>query len=250
MVQNKKITILTVTKNAEINIEKSINSFLSQNYDNKELIIIDGFSNDNTINIINKYKKKICKIISEKDDGIYDALNKGFKYANGDVIGILHSDDYYFDNDSLTKVMRIFNNENLSIVHTNVKMKYKKFLREFKSLKNFNDIDFSKGRMPPHPGIFFKKKILNLVGEFDMSFNFASDLDFIIRCFKNIPRKEIRHLNFFSVVMKSGGKSTNNIINIYKQNIECVKVLEKNNIKFNKYDFILSKIVNRIKQIK
>ena len=129
MVQNKKITILTVTKNAEINIEKSINSFLSQNYDNKELIIIDGFSNDNTINIINKYKKKICKIISEKDDGIYDALNKGFKYANGDVIGILHSDDYYFDNDSLTKVMRIFNNENLSIVHTNVKMKYKKIFK-------------------------------------------------------------------------------------------------------------------------
>ena len=248
--QNKKISIVTVTKNSEINIEKSINSFFSQNYDNKELIIIDGLSTDNTLKIIDKYKNNIYKIVSEKDSGVYAALNKGFKFANGDVIGILHSDDYYYDDNSLSKVMNIFNNNNLSIAHTNVKINYKKFSREFKSSKNFNDIDFSKGRMPPHPGIFFKKKILELVGSFDLKFDFASDFDFIIRCFKNIPREEIRNLDFFSVVMKSGGKSTSNILNIYKQNIECMNILKKNNIKFNRFDFILSKILNRIKQIK
>ena len=122
--QNKKISIVTVTKNSEVNIEKSINSFLSQNYVNKELIIIDGLSSDNTLKIINKYKKNVSKIVSEKDDGIYDALNKGFKFVNGDVVGILHSDDYYYDNNLLTKVMKFFNNNNLSIAHTNVEINY------------------------------------------------------------------------------------------------------------------------------
>ena len=248
--QNKKISIVTVTKNSEVNIEKSINSFLSQNYVNKELIIIDGLSSDNTLKIIDRYKKNVSKIVSEKDDGIYDALNKGFKFVNGDVVGILHSDDYYYDNNLLTKVMKFFNNNNLSIAHTNVEINYKKFSRKFRSSKNFDSIDFSKGRMPPHPGIFFKKNILELIGSFDTKFNFASDFDFIIRCFKGIPREEIKYLDFFSVVMKSGGKSTSNIFNIYKQNVECMKVLKKNNIKFNKFDFILSKIINRIKQIR
>ena len=248
--QNKKISIVTVTKNSEVNIEKSINSFLSQNYINKELIIIDGLSSDNTLKIINKYKKNVSKIISEKDDGVYAALNKGFKFVSGDVVGILHSDDYYYDNNSLTNVMNSFNNNNLSLAHTNVEIIYKKFSRKFRSSINFNDIDFSKGRMPPHPGIFFKKKILELIGSFDLKFNFASDLDFIIRCFKEIPKEEIKYLDFFSVVMKSGGKSTSNIFNVYKQNIECMNVLKKNNIKFSKFDFILSKIVDRIRQIK
>ena len=104
--------------------------------------------------------------------------------------------------------------------------------------------------MPPHPGIFFKKNILELIGLFDLKFNFASDFDFIIRCFKEIPREEIKYLDFFSVVMRSGGKSTSNIFNIYKQNVECMKILKKNDIKFNKFEFILSKIIDRIRQIR
>ena len=122
----KKISVVTVTKNSQKTVESTIKSFISQDYKNKELILIDGKSLDKTISIVNKYKNIISKLIIEKDKGIYDALNKGFKCANGDIIGILHSDDRYNNKEVLTKVMKIFNNEKVSLVHTNVDIKYKK----------------------------------------------------------------------------------------------------------------------------
>ena len=94
---SKKISIITATKNSEVTIEKTIKSFIKQEYKNKELILVDGKSQDRTLSIIKKYKNQISKTIIEKDKSIYDALNKGFKIASGDVVGILHSDDKYYD---------------------------------------------------------------------------------------------------------------------------------------------------------
>lgn len=244
----KKISIITVTKNSQKTIESTIKSFIKQDYKNKELILVDGKSSDKTISIIKKYKKKISKIITEKDKGIYDALNKGFKNSKGEVIGILHSDDNYKNEKVLSKIMKFFNDKNVSLVHTNVEIKYKKFKRIFNSKKQFNNDDFSKGLMPPHTGIFLKKKVLNQIGFFDLEFKYAADLDFIIRCFK---RQEIKkkYYNIKSVNMLSGGTSTKNFINIAKQNIEWFKILNKNKINYNIFTFLFYKLINRLSQI-
>lgn len=243
-----KISIITVTKNSQKTVEGTLKSFIRQQYKKKELIIIDGMSADKTISIIHKYKNIISKIIMERDKGIYDALNKGFKSAKGDIIGILHSDDKYHNKNVLSKVMNIFNNKNVDLIHTNVKIKYKDFKRNFNSKNSFKNRDFSRGLMPPHTGIFFKKKILNKIGYFDLRFKYAADLDFIIRCFN---KKEIKkkYYNMQSVNMLSGGKSTKNFINIIKQNIECIKILNKNKINYNTFNFLFSKILNRLSQI-
>ena len=107
--KNPKITIITVVKNSEKFIEQNIKSLINQSYQNYEHIIVDGLSTDKTMEIVNKYKSKIHKIISEKDKGLYDAMNKGIKNSSGDIIGILNSDDY-FNSDALKIVKNYFEN--------------------------------------------------------------------------------------------------------------------------------------------
>ena len=108
--KNPKITIITVVKNGEKYLEKNIKSLINQSYQNYEHIIIDGLSKDKSLEIAKKYKDKIYKIISEKDNGIYDAMNKGIKNATGDIIGILNSDDHY-NVDALEIVKTYFENK-------------------------------------------------------------------------------------------------------------------------------------------
>ena len=119
----KKITIITVVKNNKNTLEKCIKSVLNQNYENLEYIIIDGNSSDGTDEIINKYRNNINKIIREKDDGIWDAMNKGIRHANGDIIGFLNSDDYYFDN-TLETVNKYFSKNEIDFLFGSVE-KYK-----------------------------------------------------------------------------------------------------------------------------
>ena len=119
----KKITIITVVKNAENTLENCIKSVLSQNYDNLEYIVIDGNSSDRTKEIINKYKNNISRIIIEDDDGIWDAMNKGIKLADGEIIGFLNSDDYYFNN-TLEIVNNYFSKNNIDFLFGSVE-KYK-----------------------------------------------------------------------------------------------------------------------------
>ncbi len=245
----KKISIITVTKNSQDTLEKTIKSFFKQDYKKKELIIIDGKSYDKTIAIIKKYKKKLSKVIIERDKGIYDALNKGFKNAKGEIIGVLHSDDQYNNQKVLTKIMREFEDKNVSLVHTNVEIKYSKFRRNFRSKIKFKNKDFSHGLMPPHTGIFFRRNILNKIGYFNLKFKYTADLDFIIRCFNSKKIKK-KYYNIKSVNMLSGGKSTKNIINILKQNIEWLKILKKHKIKYNLISFLFFKFINRLSQIK
>ena len=117
------ITIITVVKNSEQTIEKCIQSVLKQNYDNIEYIVIDGCSNDKTQNIINKYKAKINKIIIAKDEGIWDAMNKGVNLASGDIVGFLNADDFYYKN-SLSIVNKYFDENQIDFLFGSVK-KYK-----------------------------------------------------------------------------------------------------------------------------
>ena len=159
----KKITIITPTFNSAQTIKLNIQSIQNQSYINWEHLIIDNQSVDNSLEIINKNFDLRRKVLSEKDDGIYDAINKGINIAKGEIISILHSDDMFFDNNTLKEVINKFNTCKTDIVYGNLiyvrKNDITKILRYWKSCE-FKSGLFNKGWSPPHPSFFVKKKFI------------------------------------------------------------------------------------------
>jgi len=226
-----KISIITAVYNNKKTIKDAIESVINQTHNNIEYIIIDGGSDDGTVDIVKSYGEKIDKFISEKDGGIYDALNKGLKIATGDAIGFMHSDDIYVDNTIIKKISKEFKNYNLDGIYGNLvyinKNNTSKTVRYWKSEK-FDKRLLKKGWMPPHPTLFLKKKIYDKYGNFDTTFRIAADYDFILRIFqKNL---NIKYLPTVFYKMRMGGASNQSIKNIILKSKEDLKALKKNNI--------------------
>ena len=170
------ISIITVVLNAEKTIEKTIKSVINQSYKNFELIIIDGGSTDGTIDIIKKYNKKISYWISEKDKGIYYAMNKGIKKSSGNIIGILNSDDYYLKN-ALKTVNEYFNKyKNIEFLFGSVKKN--RVMSGFYPEKIFYRFNIYPGHSS---GFFIKKKTHDRIGLYNTKFKYSADLDLIYR---------------------------------------------------------------------
>ncbi len=180
----QKITIITVVKNSEQTIERCIKSVIDQNYDKIEYIVIDGGSKDKTLNVLDKYKKKIHRLVVEEDNGIWDAMNKGLNLAKGDIIGFLNSDDYYYEN-SLKIVNDYFNQNNIDFLFGTVE-KYK-LMHGF----NPNIIRWSFGFYTSHSiGFFIKNKKHREVGYYNTKF-LSADLDFFYRMIVKFKLKGI-----------------------------------------------------------
>ena len=180
----KKVTIITVVKNAENTLENCIKSVLSQNYNNLEYIIVDGNSSDRTKEIINKYKNNISRIITGDDDGIWDAMNKGIKLADGEIIGFLNSDDYYFNN-TLEIVNDYFSKNNIDFLFGSVE-KYK-LMHGYSSWK----IYFSFGFYTSHSvGFFINRKKHLEVGLYNEKY-LSADLDFFYKMIVKYKMKGI-----------------------------------------------------------
>ena len=184
MSKNYKISIITVTKNSENFLEECILSLEKQSYKNYEHIIIDGCSTDNTINIIKKYKTKVAYWVSEKDEGLYDAMNKGIKRCSGDIIGILNSDDVYYP-EALKIVNEYFNsNKELDFLFGSVE--------KYKLLHGYNPkkIKWSFGFYTSHSvGFFIKKKSQLKVGLYNLKYKYSSDYDLFYRMIVNFKLK-------------------------------------------------------------
>ena len=174
--KKNKISIITVTKNSERYLEKNILSVVNQNYKNYEHIIIDGKSTDKTINIINKYRNKIKYFISEKDKGLYDAMNKGIKKSTGDIIGILNSDDIYYKK-SLVVVNNYFNKyKDLDFLFGSVHKH--KLLHGYEPHK----IKWTFGFYSTHSiGFFIKKDAHKKVGSYNIKYKYSADYDLFYR---------------------------------------------------------------------
>jgi len=165
------ISIITVAKNAETTIEKCIKSVLNQNYKNIQYIIIDGNSTDNTKKIIDKYSNKISLIVSEDDNGIWDAMNKGIKLAKGEILGFINADDFYYEN-SLKIVNKYFENQNIDFLFGTVK--------KYKLMHGYNPsiIKWSFRFYTSHSvGFFIKTKKHKEVGFYNTKY-LSADLDF------------------------------------------------------------------------
>ena len=244
-----KISIITVCYNSEATIEETIYSVINQDYVNIEYIIVDGASNDNTINIIKSFKTKIDVLISEKDKGIYDAMNKGIKNATGDIIGILNSDDTYTDGKVLSKIVRHFNENRLAkgVYADLFYMKKDKIYRVWKT-GYMNQNSISKGKIIPHPTLFLRKDVYNECDLYDPKYGNAADFEFIIRILVKY-KVRLDYIRLFIVNMKLGGSSNKNIFNIFIQNMEIVNILKKYNVKVSMLNYFLLKTYNRILQI-
>jgi len=235
-----KISIITVCYNSAETIEDTIKSVLSQNYKNIEYIIIDGLSTDNTLEIINQYKNEISVIVSEKDNGLYDAINKGIGLASGDIIANLNSDDFYIDENVITDVVEKFEKENSDLLYTDLyyveEVNTDKVTRYWKS-GAYKKGAFCKGWMPPHPTFFVKKDIYNKYGVFNLDLKSAADYEIMLR-FIHKHECTVSYLNRVTVRMRVGGVSNASLANRIKANREDKKAWLINGLKPKPYTLL------------
>lgn len=226
------VSIITATYNNKNTIEDTILSVLSQTYANIEYIIIDGKSTDGTLDIIEKYKNRIDKIISEADKGMYDALNKGIKQASGDVIGFLHSDDFYADEQVIENIIETFKTQDTNSVYGDLEYvsatNPKNTIRYWKA-GSFNIKGLKKGWMPPHPTFYVRKEIYKKHGSFNLDYKIAADYDLMLR-FLGKFKISTTYLPKVLVKMRWGGASNRNLGNIIQKSKEDYLILKRNNI--------------------
>ncbi len=233
-IYNKKkpisVSIIIIVYNNASYIEDAIKSVLSQNYNDIEYIVIDGGSTDGTVEIVKGFGDRINIFISESDEGIYDALNKGVLLATGDVIAFLHSDDVYANKSVISDVVDLFDNDTQGVygdlVYTD-KVDMNKVFRYWKSC-DFSPMLLSKGWMPPHPTLFLRREVYKKYGAFDTSFKIAGDYDFMLRILKdNIV---VKYLPQVIYRMRVGGESNRSIKNILDKSKEDLRAMRQNEI--------------------
>jgi glycosyltransferase len=234
------VSIITVCYNSEKTIENTIQSVLSQKYSSIEYIIVDGKSTDQTLSIIEKYKSRIDLIISEKDGGIYDAINKGIKNASGDIIGLVHADDVLKNNRVITNIMDCFVHD-VDIVYGDIEyisqQDTSKVIRKWKS-KDFNKGSFKWGWMPPHTGLFIRKKFHEIYGYYSLSLGTSADYELMLRMFE-IHNLKPFYLPIVITCMRAGGVSNSSFKNRWLANRNDKKAWEINELKPLWFTFIL-----------
>jgi len=246
-----KISIITVCYNSAKTIYDTINSVNNQTYPNIEHIFIDGMSLDNTLEIINLNSERDKIVISEKDFGLYDAMNKGIKLATGDIIGLINSDDLFCDPDALYKVAEEFKkNKNLDSVYADLFYVSKKDINKIiRRWVTGYQSKFEYGWHPAHPTFYIKKTVYNRFGLFDLSFRLAADFEIMLR-FLEKHKISTTYLEEPLLKMRLGGETNKSLKNIYYQNIECLRAFDKNNIKVFKLLYPLFRIIPKLFQFK
>jgi glycosyltransferase involved in cell wall biosynthesis len=210
-VDNVKISLITVCRNAAGTISRCIESVISQDYNNFEYIVIDGASSDDTVQIVNQYKSRIGKIISEPDQGIYDAMNKGIKLATGNIIGMLNADDYFADHTVLSDVAAAFVQENTHIAFGDIDYVNKagSVTRKWRS-GEYSPGVFNWGWMPPHPTFYCKQELFNQFGLYSLDYGTAADYELMLR-FMHRHHTKAFYIKKVMVKMQGGGASNKNI---------------------------------------
>ncbi|WP_296693343.1 glycosyltransferase family 2 protein [Treponema sp. UBA7567] len=236
-----KISIITVCFNSEATIERTIKSVLAQKNIDLEYLIIDGASKDGTLGIIKNYAEKnpCIHFVSEKDRGIYDAMNKGISMATGDVVGILNSDDYYASTDSLSSIISVFEQNNVEMVFGN--LLYVKNNKPYRYWKSGKPRTFKFGWMPPHPALFVKAEVYKNNGVFRLDCGINADYELMLRFFEKEKLSSF-WLDKIITCMEAGGTSNNGI----KSRVAGIKndslAWKVNGLKKHWYTVILKKL--------
>jgi glycosyltransferase involved in cell wall biosynthesis len=245
-----KISVITVCHNAARTIKDTLDSIRRQTYPDIEHILVDGGSTDDTLTIIDNYQDPSVKLISEPDDGIYDAMNKGIALATGEIIGILNADDVYNDNHVIEKIAAVFKDSTIDACYGDLvyvkTFDLNKIVR-FWSAGSYSVGAFSMGWCPPHPTFFVKKGIFQKYGGFDLNFGLAADFELMLRF---IEKKGISTIYIPSILvrMRLGGATNKSLRNIIIQNKEIIMAFKTNRIDISVPIFFAKKLFARLKQ--
>lgn len=242
-----KVSIITVVLNNKATIKEAILSIGGQDYKNIEHIIIDGGSTDGTQSIIDKYRDRRAIFTSEKDNGIYEAMNKGLKIASGDIIGFLNSDDLYAGGKVISEVVGIFKKKNVDAVFGDLVLVSPhnpyNIVRYYQS-KNFNHKKLTQGIMPAHPTLYLRKSVYEEYGYFKTDYSIAADFEFVTRIFKE-NKISYHYIPKVMIKMRAGGKSTKNLKSNWTLNAEILRACRENGLKTNLFK-IYSKYPRKI----
>lgn len=243
-----KVSIITVSYNAEKTISDTVNSVLTQTYKNVEYIIVDGASKDNTLNILNSFEPGSFQLISESDNGLYDAMNKGVAMATGDIIGILNADDVFADSKVIEEVVNQMETSGADCLYSDliyVKEDLKTIVRKWES-GEYQKGAFKKGWMPPHPTFYVKKECYEKYGAFNLDFRTSADYELMLR-FIHKNEVSVTYLPRTTILMRVGGQSNASIKNRIKANKEDRAAWKVNGLKPGSLTFI-RKPLSKIKQ--
>lgn len=245
-----KITVITPVFNGQETIRSCIESVLTQSYPDKEYIIIDGGSTDNTVDILKTYKDRSLKWISEKDNGLYDAFNKGIMMATGNVVCFLCADDMYEHTNVLLKIADTFRiHPEAGIVYGDIiyvdKDDLSKIKRYWKS-SPFKPGLFKKGWLPPNTALFIRRSVFLQHGLFSLQYKMASDYEMQYRFFEKFRVNSV-YISDIMVRMRSGGMSNSSLQSIYKSLKECYNALKDHKVKFPIL-YIMNTLFYRFKQ--
>jgi len=231
-----KISVITACKNNKQGLQRAIKSLQNQTYKNIEHIIVDGNSSDGTVEVLKQIQDHQTAdnfhplIISEPDNGIYDAINKGIKLASGEIIGLLHSDDTFADENVIASVVDTFSSFNTDSVYCNLV-----YVNDNnKTIRVWNSGDYVqkkilKGWMPPHPTLFLRKEIFENYGLYDTTYKIAADYEMILRLFWK-HKITTHYLPITTYLMSIGGSSNKSLINIIQKSKEDLSALKIHNL--------------------
>lgn len=243
------ISVITVTFNSRETIADTIESVATQTYPLIEHIVVDGASTDGTLEVLQRFRGKLSKIVSEPDEGIYAAMNKGLAMATGDVVGTLNSDDVYVDKNVLAMVAEVFRDETVDVCYGDVfyvdKSDLNRIVRHWKS-EPYRPGLFERGWMPPHPTFFIRRSVLGRVGPFEARYRFAADFDFMLRAL-HVQQLRSTYLPRELVKMRVGGETNSSVMNVLKGNIEAYKSCRKYGLGVSPL-FIARKILSKLPQ--
>ena len=241
------LTVITVVFNGAATLGHTIRSVIEQTYDNIEHIIIDGGSTDATLDILRKYDDNIDYWVSEKDAGIYDAMNKGIALAKGDYIGMLNADDFYASPGVLTTVAAAFEKSGADCCYGD--LCYVSQVDPTRTFRYWRSADFVPGSFkkswsPPHPTFFVRRAVYQRLGGFDLSFKIAADVELMAR-YLEVARISSHYIPEVLVKMRLGGTTNRSLSNIFRQNAEIRRALSKNGLRSSLVSFVLNKLVSR-----
>jgi len=227
-----KVSVVTAVFNGEKTIAQAIDSVLSQNYLAVESVVVDGASLDATLSILEPYRPRLGTLISEPDEGIYDALNKGIQHATGDVIGFLHADDLFEDVGVLRKIAAAFDDPNIDAVYGDLvyvrQDNVGRIIRYWKS-GQYDQAALSRGWMPPHPTFYVRRTVYERLGGFDPRYQIAADYDTVLR-FLAVGKIRAIYVPEVLVRMRAGGVSNRSLKTILRKSKEDLWALRSNRV--------------------
>lgn len=232
-----KISLITVTYNSAGSLRDTIESILRQTYKDVEYIIVDGLSQDGTVDIVREYEQVFggrMRWISEKDKGLYDAMNKGINMATGDIVGILNSDDFFTSNTVLQSVAEAFFDDIDAVygdIHFVRPSDLSKSVRYYSS-RNFRPWALRFGYMPAHPSFYARRELFEKYGVYSLNYKLAADYEMMVRLFRK-AKIRYKYLPIDMVTMRTGGMSTRSVRNRLQLTVEDAKACRENGMYSN-----------------